>query len=129
MIGVTYVMRPLPPAQRIELEGQRTAQPGWLPRVLTRDALILIITGGIFAIGGGIFMSRRMTAPLSSAQVVDRPPWRSTASPQRRPGSGERTHEPPTRRVSEAGVAACRTVVMEILVKRMAHREGRRNQK
>lgn len=66
MIGVTFIMRPqlLSPAERFERVEQGTITPNWLPRMLTRDTIILITTGGVLAIGGGIFLSRRMTAPL-----------------------------------------------------------------
>jgi signal transduction histidine kinase len=66
MIGVTFIMRPqlLSPAERLERAEPGTVTPSWLPRMLTRDTVILIATGGVLAIGGGIFLSRRMTAPL-----------------------------------------------------------------
>ena len=66
MIGVTFIMRPqlLSPVERVERAEQDTTMPSWLPRMLTRDTVILLATGGVLAIGGGIFLSRRMTAPL-----------------------------------------------------------------
>ena len=66
MIGVTFIMRPqlLSPAERLERVELGATTPSWLPRMLTRDAVILIATGGVLAIGSGIFLSRRMTAPL-----------------------------------------------------------------
>ncbi len=66
MIGVTFIMRPqlLSPADRLARAEQDTMTSSWLPRMLTRDAVILIATGGVLAIGGGILLSRRMTAPL-----------------------------------------------------------------
>lgn len=71
LVAATYSLRPDEPVDRLPLPAEvTTGEPpnpflGFV-RFATQSVLVLITTGTALGIGAGIWMSRRMTAPLES---------------------------------------------------------------
>ena len=71
LLGVTYSMRPPeptappPPVLDAPQEERRDPLTGFI-KFATQSALVLISTGTLAGIGAGIWLSRRMTAPLET---------------------------------------------------------------
>ena len=71
LLLVTFLLRPTPPAA--DARQPPPPQPAevldFRIRLLTRDAVILIVTGSVLAMAAGVWLSRRMTRPLE--QLAD----------------------------------------------------------
>lgn len=95
LVGVTYSMRPPEPVDRpppvldAPVEERHDPLLGFL-KFATQSALVLIVTGTVAGIGAGVWLSRRMTAPLEtlaqSAAAIGRGDLSVRVAPQ---GSAE----------------------------------------